>query len=126
MRYCIDSWSRKSVWAGLPQRYGARLPRAALIAKYDTLSAYQIAQVHAYRGESDKSFEWLERAYKQRDTVTEHRSAVQQFAPRPEIHRALEENAPADIEQSVAAPGMLCTASMEVSAAELVGGKPVW
>ena len=31
-------------------------------------SAYQIAQVHAYRGESDKSFEWLERAYKQRDT----------------------------------------------------------
>ena len=41
---------------------------AALIAKYDTLSAYQIAQVHAYRGESDKSFEWLERAYKQRDT----------------------------------------------------------
>src|SRR5260370_42037483 len=68
MRYCIDSWSRKSVWAGLPQRYGARLPRAALIAKYDTLSAYQIAQVHAYHGESDKSFEWLERAYKQRDT----------------------------------------------------------
>jgi TolB-like protein/DNA-binding winged helix-turn-helix (wHTH) protein len=41
---------------------------AALIAKYDTLSAYQIAQVHAYRGESDQSFEWLERAYKQRDT----------------------------------------------------------
>jgi TolB-like protein/DNA-binding winged helix-turn-helix (wHTH) protein len=41
---------------------------AALIANYDTLSAYQIAQVHAYRGESDKSFEWLERAYKQRDT----------------------------------------------------------
>jgi TolB-like protein/DNA-binding winged helix-turn-helix (wHTH) protein/Flp pilus assembly protein TadD len=41
---------------------------AALIGKYDTLSAYQIAQVYAYRGESDKSFEWLERAYKQRDT----------------------------------------------------------
>jgi TolB-like protein/DNA-binding winged helix-turn-helix (wHTH) protein len=41
---------------------------AALIAKYDTVSAYQIAQVHAYRGESDQSFEWLERAYKQRDT----------------------------------------------------------
>src|SRR5258708_33393642 len=61
-----------------------------------------------------------------RTPLTEHRSAVQKFAPRPEIHRALEENAPADIEQSVAAPGMLCSASMEVSAAELVGGKPVW
>jgi TolB-like protein/DNA-binding winged helix-turn-helix (wHTH) protein/Tfp pilus assembly protein PilF len=41
---------------------------AVLIAKYDTFSAYQIAQVYAYRGESDKSFEWLERAYDQRDT----------------------------------------------------------
>jgi hypothetical protein len=40
---------------------------AGLIAKYHTDAAYQIAQVYAYRGESDKSFEWLERAYKQRD-----------------------------------------------------------
>jgi TolB-like protein/Flp pilus assembly protein TadD len=41
---------------------------AALIAKYDTDAAYQIAQVYAYREEADKSFEWLERAYKQRDS----------------------------------------------------------
>jgi tetratricopeptide (TPR) repeat protein len=40
---------------------------ADLIAKYGTNAAYQIAQVYAYRGESDKSFEWLDRAYKQRD-----------------------------------------------------------
>jgi TolB-like protein/DNA-binding winged helix-turn-helix (wHTH) protein/Flp pilus assembly protein TadD len=40
---------------------------ADLIAKYGTTAAYQIAQVYAYRGESDKSFEWLDRAYKQRD-----------------------------------------------------------
>jgi len=40
---------------------------AGLIAKYDTSSAYQIAQVYAYRGESDKSFEWLDHAYQQRD-----------------------------------------------------------
>lgn len=40
---------------------------ARLIAKYHTDAAYQIAQVYAYRGESDKSFAWLERAYKQRD-----------------------------------------------------------
>ncbi|HEY4045804.1 MAG TPA: winged helix-turn-helix domain-containing protein [Acidobacteriaceae bacterium] len=39
----------------------------ALIAKYGTDGAYQIAQVYEYHGESDKSFEWLERAYKQRD-----------------------------------------------------------
>jgi tetratricopeptide (TPR) repeat protein len=41
---------------------------AGLIAKHQTLFAFQIAQVYAYRGESDRSFEWLERAYKQRDT----------------------------------------------------------
>jgi TolB-like protein/DNA-binding winged helix-turn-helix (wHTH) protein/Tfp pilus assembly protein PilF len=40
---------------------------AALMAKYSAGASYQIAQVYAYRGESDKSFEWLERAYKQRD-----------------------------------------------------------
>jgi TolB-like protein/DNA-binding winged helix-turn-helix (wHTH) protein/Tfp pilus assembly protein PilF len=38
-----------------------------LIAKYGSDGAYQIAQVYAYRGESDKSFEWLENAYEQRD-----------------------------------------------------------
>jgi TolB-like protein/DNA-binding winged helix-turn-helix (wHTH) protein/Tfp pilus assembly protein PilF len=41
---------------------------AGLIAKHHTYGAYQIAQVYAYRGDSDKSFEWLERAYDQRDT----------------------------------------------------------
>jgi tetratricopeptide (TPR) repeat protein len=40
---------------------------AGLIAKYSTDADYQMAQVYAYRGQSDKSFEWLERAYKQRD-----------------------------------------------------------
>jgi len=41
---------------------------AGLIARHGTYAAYQIAQAYAYRGESDKSFEWLERAYDQRDT----------------------------------------------------------
>ncbi|MDX6457727.1 MAG: hypothetical protein QOE55_1424, partial [Acidobacteriaceae bacterium] len=40
---------------------------AALIAKYHALAPYQIAQVYAYCGDADKSFEWLERAYEQRD-----------------------------------------------------------
>jgi hypothetical protein len=30
-------------------------------------SAFQIAEIYADRGETDKAFEWLERAYKQRD-----------------------------------------------------------
>src|SRR6266478_1664598 len=35
--------------------------------KYAAGSAYQIAQLHAYRGEVDAAFEWLDRAYRQRD-----------------------------------------------------------
>ena len=40
---------------------------AALKEKYAEDSAYQIAEVHAFRGEADLAFEWLERAYDQRD-----------------------------------------------------------
>ena len=38
-----------------------------LIAKYAGDAAYQVAEVYAWRGEKDKAFEWLERAYAQRD-----------------------------------------------------------
>jgi hypothetical protein len=41
---------------------------AALKDKYAGDSAYQIAEVHAFRGEADLAFEWLERAYAQRDS----------------------------------------------------------
>jgi Flp pilus assembly protein TadD len=41
---------------------------AALKSKYATEYAYQVAQVHAFRDEDDLAFEWLERAYAQRDT----------------------------------------------------------
>ncbi|HEY0745691.1 MAG TPA: TIR domain-containing protein [Steroidobacteraceae bacterium] len=37
------------------------------IAKTAMGSAYQIAEAFAWRGDKDKAFEWLERAYRQRD-----------------------------------------------------------
>lgn len=40
---------------------------AELIDKFQADGAFQIAQVYAFRGEADRAFEWLERAYKQRD-----------------------------------------------------------
>jgi serine/threonine-protein kinase len=40
---------------------------AELIAKYQKYSAFQIAEVYAFRGEADAAFTWLERAYVQRD-----------------------------------------------------------
>jgi TolB-like protein/DNA-binding winged helix-turn-helix (wHTH) protein len=39
-----------------------------LITKYHTTDAYQIAEVYAFRNESDEAFEWLDRAYAQRDS----------------------------------------------------------
>ena len=34
---------------------------------FSETAAYQIAEVHAYRAEKDKAFEWLERARRQHD-----------------------------------------------------------
>jgi len=38
-----------------------------LIATHKSDCAYQIAEVYAYRGDPDNAFEWLDRAYDQRD-----------------------------------------------------------
>jgi TolB-like protein/DNA-binding winged helix-turn-helix (wHTH) protein len=39
----------------------------AVIASDQNGAAFEIAEVYAYRGESDKAFAWLDRAYRQRD-----------------------------------------------------------
>jgi tetratricopeptide (TPR) repeat protein len=38
-----------------------------LIATHQNDSAYQIAEAYAYRGETDKAFQWMDRAVRQRD-----------------------------------------------------------
>jgi tetratricopeptide (TPR) repeat protein len=64
------------VWrlSGLPLAFhalGRRSESEAALAdlksKYAGEAAYQIAAVHAFRDEADLAFEWLERAYNQRD-----------------------------------------------------------
>jgi len=40
---------------------------AGLIAKHSQDTAYQIAGIYAYRGQTNKAFEWLDRAYDQHD-----------------------------------------------------------
>ena len=39
-----------------------------LVNEHQQTMAYQIAEVYASRGESDKTFEWLNHAYQQRDS----------------------------------------------------------
>jgi adenylate cyclase len=53
-------WSQKRV----PESDAAM---AQLTKDFADMAAYQIAEVHAYRGEKDRAFEWLERARQQRD-----------------------------------------------------------
>jgi TolB-like protein/DNA-binding winged helix-turn-helix (wHTH) protein/Flp pilus assembly protein TadD len=67
-----SDWERLTdeamVYHALGRKQDSKAALAELIAKHGTDSAYQVAEVYAFRGESDKSFEWLERAYKQRDS----------------------------------------------------------
>lgn len=51
----------------LGREQDSKVALAELIAKYSSNGAFQIAQAYSFRGEPDKSFEWLERAYEQRD-----------------------------------------------------------
>jgi serine/threonine protein kinase/Tfp pilus assembly protein PilF len=46
----------------------SQLALKELIAKHANDMAYQVGDVYAWRGEEDKAFEWLERAYQQRDS----------------------------------------------------------
>jgi TolB-like protein/DNA-binding winged helix-turn-helix (wHTH) protein/Flp pilus assembly protein TadD len=66
-----NDWERLTgqalVYHALGREQDSTAALAGLIAKHDTDSAFQIAEVYAFRGESDKAFEWLDRAYKQRD-----------------------------------------------------------
>lgn len=62
-------------FSGLPLVFHALGPRreseaalAALKGRYAGDAAYQVAEAHAFRGETDLAFEWLERAHAQRDS----------------------------------------------------------
>ena len=66
-----EAWGRLFALA-LVQHASGRRPEAdealhELADNHGDEAAYQVAQVHAARGETDFAFEWLERAYTQRD-----------------------------------------------------------
>ena len=50
------------------QREASDAALKELIEKYAGVAAYQVAEVYAYRGEKEKAFDWLDRAYRQRDS----------------------------------------------------------
>jgi tetratricopeptide (TPR) repeat protein len=68
------------IYHGAGRRSEADAALRDLIARYAESAAYQIAEVHAARGETDHAFEWLERAYIQRDL------GISQMKTRPLLH----------------------------------------
>ncbi|MFQ5674303.1 MAG: protein kinase [bacterium] len=55
------------VYHALGKKREADASLAAFTKAYEKDAAFQIAEIYAYRGETDRTFEWLERAYDQRD-----------------------------------------------------------
>jgi tetratricopeptide (TPR) repeat protein len=60
-------WARAIVHHGLGHAAESEAALQDLIDKYSEDAAYQVAEVCAAREEVDRAFEWLERAYAQRD-----------------------------------------------------------
>jgi len=61
-------WALAIVQNGLGNQTESDKAVSELIAKHSDTMAYQIAEVHGARGERDLAFQWLERAYEERDT----------------------------------------------------------
>ena len=53
------------VYSAMGQRTESDTALKSLTEKFASSEAYAIAEVHAYRGEIDDSFRWLDRAYRQ-------------------------------------------------------------
>jgi len=69
-READETWRRSGlplVYHALDMRKESDAALAELKAQQAAESAFQIAEAHAFRGEIDPAFEWLERAYVQRD-----------------------------------------------------------
>jgi len=65
------TWTRLTAQAlaehSLGNATGCDAALSRLIAEFDIDAAFQIAEIHAWRGDHDRAFEWLERAYKHHD-----------------------------------------------------------
>lgn len=66
----MDDWQMQGqalINSGIGNTTAADSLLATFITKYQDVSAFQIAEVYAYRNETNKAFEWLEKAYSMRD-----------------------------------------------------------
>jgi len=62
-----ELWGESLAYFALGRRADADNALKKLIATHQDDCAYQVSEVYAYRGETDKAFEWMYRAVRQRD-----------------------------------------------------------
>ncbi len=74
------NWALAIVYHALGRRAESDAALRELIEKNAHDSAAQIAEVYAMRGEADAAFEWLERAYEQRDSGLVHAQSNRHLA----------------------------------------------
>jgi TolB-like protein/DNA-binding winged helix-turn-helix (wHTH) protein/tetratricopeptide (TPR) repeat protein len=65
-------WNLAVVYSGIGRMAESNQALSELEKKYADGWAYQVAESYAYRGDTDRAFAWLDRAYRQRDGGIEH------------------------------------------------------
>ena len=73
-------WALAIVYHATGRREEADAALSELIAKDEEGAAYNIAQVYSARSDMNLAFEWLERAYVQRD------AGLSEMKPQPLLH----------------------------------------
>jgi tetratricopeptide (TPR) repeat protein len=63
----IRAWLYSLTYYALGRKKESDAALSELITKYHASNAFEIVQVYAFRNQTDKAFEWLDRAYAQRD-----------------------------------------------------------
>jgi TolB-like protein/Tfp pilus assembly protein PilF len=63
----VRLWGAADAYHSLGQAREAQQTLDLLIRKYGHITAYQIAESYAWRGDKERAFAWLERAFRQRD-----------------------------------------------------------
>jgi hypothetical protein len=65
---CTNAQARHSIaYYALARKKESDAALREFIAKYQASRPYEIAQVYAFRNQSDEAFEWLDRAYAKHD-----------------------------------------------------------
>ena len=72
-------WALAIIYHGAGRNTESDEALRKLTVEHAAGNAYQIAEVYSMRGEADRAFEWLERAYEKRDSGVTHAKVDPRF-----------------------------------------------